>query len=185
MPLVALDQSWAFCLPKKTGSQSLAGMLAPGCMGGDWPIYAKIEGEFHGCEWDGAGKRYMVVRNPQERLASMYWWSTREGNFNAGPGGPDAWLARYAELLSANKPHDAEWLPTQGKMAQRFKPDRAFRLEDGLQAVLDHLGVTVPHIQRRNETRDKRSDRKPFDQTFTVIPGRIRQWLDSDAGGWY
>lgn len=185
MPLVELDNSWAFCLPKKTGSQSLAGMLAPQEMGGEGAGYATLIGDFHGCEWDGQGKRYMVVRHPLERLASMYWWSIKEQNFNVGPGGPDAWLKRFVVLLQENKPANAEWLLTQGEMAERFRVDRVFRLEDGLQNVLNHLGIAVDHIQRRNETRGKRSDRQPFAATFTHIPPCIQQWLDSDAGGWY
>jgi hypothetical protein len=170
MPLVALDKSWAICLPKKTGSQSLVGM----CEG-----VADVVGEYHGCEWDGEGERLMVVREPKERLASMYWWSRKEVNFNCGPGGPDEWLERFADLLG--KPD--EWTISQREMAERFKPHKVFRLEDGLRAVLDHLGIKA-ELQHRNRTQDAKSQRKSFAETFTRIPWRVRQFLDSD-GGWH
>src|SRR5262245_54835054 len=176
MPLVALDNSWAVCMPKKTGSQSLVGM----CEG-----MAEVRGEWHGCEWDGTGERLIVVREPHERLASMYWWSLKEGNFNHGPPHPDAWLARFAGLLETNKQHDAEWLQTQGEMAAGFRPERVFKLEDGLRVALDYLGVSVSHIQRRNETRGKRTIRLPFGETFGIVPERVQQWLAADAGEWY
>lgn len=169
MPLVALDNSWAICMPKKTGSQSLVGA----CAG-----VAEVS-DYHGCEWGGAGERLMVVREPKERLASMYWWSKKEANFNPGPGGPDEWLERFADLL--NKPD--EWTLAQSAMAARFRPSKVFRLEDGLQAVLDRVGVKAT-IQYRNRTADAKSERKSFAETFATIPGRVQQWLDSD-GGWY
>lgn len=179
--LVATDGSWAFALPKKTGSQSLSGMLAADDNGGgDGVNVAKTIGAFHDYKWEGDGRRYMVVRDPRERLASMYWWSKKEQNFNQGPGGADEWLQRFAAMLDQPRIGDMdEWLVTQGEMARVFQPDKIFRFEEGLDAVVAYLGLYV-RTQCRNVTKEKNHERLAFSQTFKAIPSEICDWLDDD-----
>lgn len=178
MPLVATDGSWAACLPKKTASQSLVGACeAAGT--------ARVEGEWHGADWAGTGRRLLVVRDPRERLASMYWWSLKEQNWNRGPGGPAEWFARFRELRAAYKPADREWVASQRELAAAFRPDVVFRLEDGLAAVLAAVGLDSTHERRANVTAGKRSVRRPFAETFPAdLPG-LPGWLAEDAGEWY
>lgn len=175
MPLVALNSSWAFAMPKKTASQSLVGM----CEG-----VAEVQGEMHGAEWNGSGRRYMVVRNPYERLASMYWHMMREANYLFG-GDPTAWLSRLIEMRpQRNKGPLTEWLVTQSEMAVQFQPDKVFRLEDGLQSVLDAIGVVVP-MQHRNMGGDKRITKRNFAETFGDPPAAIVELCRPDMEAWY
>lgn len=179
MPLVANDQSWCVCMPKKTGSQSLAGM----CEG-----IASVVGEWHGCDWSGTGRRYLVVREPRERLASMYWYSQANGGGAWGDRGVIGWCERFAQMVDARKLGDLEWWMDQGEYVERFQPNQVFRLEQGLQPLLDLLGVTTP-MQYRNKTKGKRTDRRPFAETFQGVPAGLMEpihtWLRRDAGEWY
>jgi hypothetical protein len=177
MPLVAKDGSWAVCMPKKTASQSLVNMC-------ETIGVASIVGEWHGGEWDGNGCRYMIVRNPYERLASMFWYSIKEGSFCYGPGDGNKWLERFAdELRSPKQPH-LEWTATQSRLYSVFKPDEVFKLENGLSSLLIKLNVNI-EMRYLNKTKDKHSMRKSFSETFSVIPSLVDQWLQDDAGGWY
>lgn len=183
MPLVANDGSWAICMPKKTGSQSLHGMLSGA---------AEIVGEFHGGEWEGTGKRVMVVREPYERLASMYWFSLSTGiGLFMGEGGAAKWLDRFvAGFAWKHKPAYAEWVLSQSELAEQFRPVVVCRLEDGLEKVFDVLGLEQPtHIHRANITKGKHSDRRPFAETFTgasaAALAAVESWCRPDLEAWY
>lgn len=179
MPLVALDGSWCVALPKKVGSQSLVGMLTE-----DTPV-ARVVGEWHGCEWDGTGRRLLVVRDPRARVASMYWWSVAQQNWNRGPGGAAEWFARFLAKRARPKGDDSEWVTSQREFAARFRPDAVFRLEYGLEVVCASLGIEPPRIRRANVTAGKRSVRKSFAETFRGDEAGLAEWLTEDAGEWY
>jgi hypothetical protein len=179
VPLVALDGSWAVCLPKKVGSQSLVGMLTE-----DAPV-ARTVGEWHGATWDGTGRRLLVVRDPRERLASMYWWSLAQTTWNTGPGGASEWFSRFLTRRTNPKADDREWVTSQREYAAAFRPDEVFRLEEGLESVCRALGVEPPRVRRANETAGKRSTRKPFGETFRGDEPGLSEWLTEDAGEWY
>jgi hypothetical protein len=179
MPLVAIDESWAVCLPKKTASQSL--VMACEATG-----IACVVGEWHGAEWEGSGRRFMLVRDPRERLASMYWWALAGQHWDWGPGSSSDWFARFLEKRRSPKAGDLEWITSQREMAIRFRPDRVFHLEDGLSLVLAAIGLDATHERWVNRTLErKRALRLPFAETFASdIPG-MREWLIEDAGEWY
>ena len=158
MPLVALNDRWAFGLPMKTASQSLVTCLAPSTFGRHGDNMAAMHGDWHGTRYEGAGERLMVVRNPYERLASLYWFSfERTTAWLTGEGGPLAWLGRLiARRDGQHEPEDRDWLSTQAEFAAEFKPARTFRLEDGLAAPLSHVGYCgmIPHT---NQTPGRKS----------------------------
>jgi hypothetical protein len=178
VPLVAADKSWCICLPKKTGSQSLVGACEAAGV-------ARVEGEWHGADWAGTGRRLMVVRDPRERLASMYWFAVSGQHWDWGPGGPAEWFGRFLARRTNPKAGDREWVTSQRELAAVFRPDEVFRLEDGLAAVLAAVGLDRACERRANATAGKRSARKPFAETFAPdLPG-LAEWLAEDAGEWY
>lgn len=186
--LVANDQSWAICLPKKTGSQSLVGMLGPEGAG-----VADVVGAYHDAKWDGDGRRYLIVRDPHERLASMFWYSLKERQFCAHPD-VRVWIDLY--LSQQRGEHNAEWLMTCAEAADEFRPTRVFRLEDGLMPVLDAVGVTLDmlpdglqHVQFRNVTKAKYVPRLSAAETFAPLTdeqrARVDAWAAPDKGRFY
>lgn len=180
MPLVANDQSWCVCMPKKTASHSLVGMTEG---------VACVVGEWHGCDWSGTGRRYLIVREPRERLASLYWYSQVHSGGAWGPGGVIGWCERLLQMANRRREQDFEWWATQSDYAERFQPDQVFRLEEGLQQILVAIGQPETPIQFRNVTQGKRIERRPFAETFRDVPKTtmddICAWLCRDAGEWY
>ena len=167
-------------MPKKTGSQSLVGMCE---------AVASVVGDWHGCEWDGSGRRIMVVRNPYERLASIYWHQRVEGNNLFGTPDPVEWLMRFIEALPQwRKGVFYEWLASQSQMAESFHPRTVCRLEDGLDAACKVVGVNVP-VQFRHVGGDKYTKKLPFAETFQDLPNNLRDAVDAycapDMESWY
>jgi hypothetical protein len=172
MPLVAHDKSWAICVPKKTGSQSMQAMLNP---------VAQASFPFHGGAWDGVGKRYMVVREPRERLTSMYWFSQTPDAGSPelqGASAPD-WFERFLSLRANGGRED--YTATQAELAKQFQPEQVFKLEDGLDPLMQRTLGYVPPMQRLNQTAERRT----FDETFPEVSEPLQAWLADDAGVWY
>lgn len=179
MPLVALDDSWAFCMPKKTASQSLVAMTEG---------IAEVKGDWHGTDYEGKGKRYMVVREPYERLASLYWYSQKEMSYPlAGPPDVNGWLERFFAAHEQGK--DKEWTPTQSEKASAFGPEKVFRVEDGLILILRALGLPAQAEAWRNRTAAKYHHRLPFNATFRSARPDLRalvdEWCLPDMEAWY
>lgn len=179
--IVSHDGAWCICSPKKTATQSLEGMLVP--------QFASIVGEMHGSEWAGSGERILVVRNPYERLASMFWFALKSHANDYRPAlGATEWCRRLLADQYVNKSVAREWSRNQLQLAAEFRPSVTFRLEDGLMRVVNHVGVYVDE-QRRNVTGDSKASRKPFAETFALADESLRQaidaWAAPDMEAWY
>ena len=178
--IVAHSGDWAICTPKKTASQSLAGMLAD---------VAFVAPDPHAMTWDGAGERLMVVRDPFARLNSMFWYQQAEGNAAFGrPFEPRLWLEAFLRLRPQRaKSRLAEWLHTQSEIAAQFGPTRVFRLEDGLSRVVSYLGLDVAE-QRRNVTARKHLRPTGYAETFSGcgwLVGEVAALFEPDMRTWY
>lgn len=179
--IVADDDAWAICSPKKTASQSLDGMLVP--------QFGKQVGEIHGSEWSGAGKRVLVIRNPYERLASMFWFALKEHVSDHRPDlGPEEWCRRVLAGQHVEKAVEREWCRNQRQHADEFTPSVVCRLEDGLSRVCEAIGAGVLE-QRRNETASAKAKRKSFAETFDGVCASVRcaidAWCKPDIEAWY
>ena len=179
--LVSIDRSWAICTPKKTGSQSLQGMLAD---------KATVEGDFHGPVWFGEGKRVMVVREPYDRLASMYWFSVAQGVGLFMGGTASEWLRKFVAGFGwKHKASYQEWVTSCSDLALVFRPDVVCRLEDGLELVFDAVGLERPeHIRHMNQTGNGKDQRKSFAETFgsadAATLAAVDEWCKPDLR-WY
>ena len=163
--LIAFDDSWAICSPKKSGSQSLLAMLCPRLTDGTGIDKAKFVGAPHDFTWTGTGKRILIVRHPIDRFASMYWASYGDGSFAHGRG-VEGWLEQFFQQAATKTITPAfEWTTTQTEIASVFNPDVICKLEDGLPRVLDVIGIECERVCWRNQT----SPRHDFAKTFGCI----------------
>ncbi len=185
MPLVALDGSWCVCMPKKTGSNSLVAMLAPTVAGRDGYDFAEMPGEWHGCQWDGKGKRVMVVRHPLDRWASLYWYAQQEGGPFRGPPGIELWAKQFLEAKTTNHEDSREWWITQSEMADVFHPDVVCRLEDGLERVMEVINMPHKKMYHRNKTEDRQSTETTLAQLSDDSRDAIGAWAAEDLRRWY
>lgn len=145
---VANDFSWVLCTPSKTGSTSLATTLI-NRLG-----VAHREGSQHStiCHHTGA-QRIMVVRNPFDRWASMYSFCKAKR--------PKAYLSEFTSNINLfanewikqidNIKRNTYWTDNLSVQAMEFDPQHVFRLEDGLQNVIDHLGYDIK-VSKTNTT---------------------------------
>lgn len=179
--ILALDNSWAICTPKKTGSQSLGVALSS---------VGEVAPDPHATEWDGVGRRLLVVRHPYDRLNSMFWFQLAEGctPFGVRPD-PAVWMERFLALRPQSwKAGLSEWLLTQSEIASRFRPESVLRFEDGLGRIARWAGVErdVPHV---NRTARKGLMPTPFEETFARVAASAREALDAlflpDMRAWY
>ena len=201
MPLVAVDGSWALCMPKKTGSHTIVHYLSPTthCLLG--PDFAKVEGEWHGGFVPDCfhGRRLMITRDSLSRLQSMFRYSIemREKCFRLADGNfPDfsGWLdvilrckwkddgtiggaftcppTRYDHYQHNLQEYSAH----QSEIAKQFQPDEVFRLEDGIERVFEALGVYVGTPIVRNDTK------KDVDVSIPAShQKRVAEWCERDA----
>lgn len=138
MPLLDVDGKWAVCMPKKSGSHSLIKLA-----GGEDLVF----GDWHGCDLPEGfdGQRLMLIREPLERITSMYWdWPApwNEPLFPIpihGSVAPEEWFLRY--LKGPFRSH--WWSDLQSELAHEFRPDFAGDLHQI--AAIIAPGAEVPH----------------------------------------
>lgn len=179
--IIDYEDRWSVCTPTKCGTYSLEGTLI------DRAQVAYKHVPRH--DWDGGiGDRILVVRNPFDRWASMYWFMVQE----AGKG---IWLQDYVDTIdefveqwSACSPPDLQrmmWHSDLTTYAEKFKPDRVFKMEDDYERVLEYLrsryAMTLPRMSRRNTTRGRRSTTETLAMMSQASREKVLSFCSRDA----
>lgn len=180
--IIENNNKWAICTPTKTGTYSLQHTLI-----NRLKVAHKLQYDKHDTEYNGKGKRYMMVRHPLERWASMYWFFVNLEERDAsvflkkyiGRGiniFAEEWISRVKN--KANEPNTM-YLDNYYDIYLKFKPDKFFKLEDGLQNVIEFLGYDIK-VSRSNVTKDKCS----WYETRNLLSEKnlnfIHQWAKPD-----
>lgn len=126
----------------------------------------------HSMYWDGTGMRLMVVRNPYDRWAAIYWRHhqrrDKKGIYLSDFAGD---INEYVYEWNRDRKHSSNpttpWCFNQSEMADMFKPHKTFHLEDGLDKVLKYLNVPYIHLLHHNSNTSP--DKKSWQETMDLL----------------
>ena len=162
---------WVICSPAKTGSYSIERTLISKMeIAHKWKTQNRV-----GTFYDGKAKeRILVVRNPLDKWASMYWFMKEVHG-----KGRTIWMGKHTNSIEnfathwleavRNNPH-ANWTDSYSDMALKFKPSKVFKLESlkfdlegllGYEVELLHAnktGFKLPWKETKKELSKKNLD---------------------------
>lgn len=175
--IIAYDSSFVICTPTKTGTYSLEATLVDGLQ------IAWKRTPRHRTDYEGDGKRILIVRNPYDRWCSMWWFSHMHAS-----RGNSIWIHDYAYDINVwttewarRKIEDPHWMWTHRLKDHEaeFKPELIWKTEN-LQGLIQHLGYRT-RVSHRNKT----DYREPVAQTLSrLTPENLKAVLaycDCDA----
>ena len=174
----AYDDSWAFGTPKKTGTHSVHSMLKQ---------HGEIISPWHEPRWNlpETCTRYMIVRHPLDRLASMYWFSRRVKS---------AWLKKHADqgleqwLEHFMRGDNTQWNGTLDAFASIWRPTKVFKIEDGFERIADHmfLSHSITCTPRKTNVTKSRADvAETFSEVSSELMKAVHNWAQADMERWY
>lgn len=138
----------------------------------------------HNYIYTGEGERIMIVRHPWDRWWSMFHFIQkhigRSCYFQEYAHDVNVFAKEWAERCRFDENH--WWFYTQASMAHHFRPDTVFKLEDGLEKVLDHLRAkydpNIPRVSKTNVNHHKREGQTLTDENIKLV---LKYWVEPDC----
>jgi hypothetical protein len=185
----AYDGRWCICTPTKCGTYSLEATLC------DRAGVAWKESPRHDWVPGDEPHRILVIREPVDRWCSMYWFMRKE----AGKGiwledfvgeiddFVDEWARRCEE--SDDRYNIRMWHRDLTTYAGHFCPHKVFKMEDGYEALLDHLrksyGLSIPNVSHRNATKVRKSSEATLQMMSERSREKVLNFCRRDSERWY
>jgi len=172
--IIAKDDSWAICTPPKTGTVSLQTALVPN--------FANTLQYRHQSSYTGKGERILVVRNPLERWASMYWFTKQKARTAIFLGAYTLNVDMYAHQFFIRRELDPHpfFTDNQVEFHKKFEADIYFKQEDGLQKIMSYIGLGYVQVPHENQTKSKVG----WQQTSKLLNkenyNKVMEWADKD-----
>lgn len=144
------DQKFVICTPPKTGSSSLLATLVDR-LGVAHKHRPDGEANRHGTLYEGKAERILIVRHGLERWSSLFWFAFKKKTqflHSYAEQGPDAYVEKWFE----SREKDDRQINNMTLLSyyEDFKPKTIFKIEDGLEKVLEYIGVKDEEVAQNN-----------------------------------